>query len=270
MTLGVLTVLFWNLGGNAPLESIGRIVDSWSVDVAAFAETPFRDDVLGRKLTRCGLARFASLCERLVICVRPEVALSEARSAERHSVVAVERPAGPEMLLAFAHLRSRLHSSAYDRATWCRQLADHIREAEAAWQTDRTALLGDLNLDPFEDVVVAADGLHGVMTRERAGKQARTVDGREWPFFDNPMWSRMGDASPGPAGTYHYARGSYECRFWHTFDQVLLRPTLLQAFADDDLAVLTDDGVQSLVTPRGYPRKGSVSDHLPLVLRIRP
>ncbi len=67
-----------------------------------------------------------------------------------------------------------------------------------------TVVIGDLNVNPFEDALTAADGLQGVMDRAVAARPARTVQGHAWDYFYNPMWSRLGDDSrvrPEPIGT---------------------------------------------------------------------
>src|SRR5258706_11895269 len=46
--------------------------------------------------------------------------------------------------------------------------------------------------------------LHSVMSREIANRTARTVQGREYPFFYNPMWGHFGDRMSKTAGSYYY------------------------------------------------------------------
>ncbi len=86
--------------------------------------------------------------------------------------------------------------------------------------------------------------------------------GRPYRFFSNPMWGCFGDRTPGPPGTYYYPRGSYG----HLFDQVLLRPALMDALTE--LRILEDDGVESLLTDRKRPRASQASDHLPILFRL--
>jgi hypothetical protein len=109
-------------------------------------------------------------------------------------------------------------------------------------------LVGDLNMDPFEEGVVKANGLHAVMTRRLAGRQTRTVQGRVYPLFYNPMWGLYGDSSAGPPGTYFYEPSGHVGYFWHLFDQVLLRPDLLRFFRNESLCILTEDGQRSFLT----------------------
>ena len=69
------------------------------------------------------------------------------------------------------------------------EFADDIAHVEENAGHQRTILVGDFNMNPFETGMVAARGLHGVMSRHIAQRGSRTVQGRSYPFFYNPMWS---------------------------------------------------------------------------------
>lgn len=52
------------------------------------------------------------------------------------------------------------------------------------------------------------------------------------------------------------------------FDQVLIRPDLLEAFDNKDLMILTSDGVTSFISRQGLPDSTVASDHLPLLFKL--
>ncbi|MBI3268541.1 MAG: hypothetical protein HYZ53_05920 [Planctomycetes bacterium] len=83
------------------------------------------------------------------------------------------------------------------------------------------------------------------------------------------MWGRMGDESPGPPGSYYYSSGEQATYFWNTFDQVLIRPSLLSRFVNKDLRVLEGDGKRSFLSKGGLPDPSVAGDHLPLLFRLR-
>ena len=64
------------------------------------------------------------------------------------------------------------------------------------------------------------------------------------------------------------ARAESVCYFWNMFDQVLVRPSLLDAFANDHLKILDSNDDDSLLTARGLPNKAAASDHLPIVFGL--
>jgi len=82
------------------------------------------------------------------------------------------------------------------------------------------------------------------------------------------MWGHFGDGSIGPPGTYYDDRSGHVAYFWNMFDQVLVRPDLLDYFATEDVQILTDDGLEALLTRNGRPDSTMASDHLPLLFRL--
>jgi hypothetical protein len=120
-------------------------------------------------------------------------------------------------------------------------------------------------MDPYSPGVVGARGLHAVPTRAIAAKGSRKVAGKEYRFFYNPMWSFFGDRSAGPAGTHFYS-GKHVSSYWHIYDQVLLRPSVVPKL--HEVRILDGDGETSFVTETGRPRK-SGSDHLPILVKLQ-
>jgi len=119
-------------------------------------------------------------------------------------------------------------------------------------------------MNPFDTGVVAANGLHGVMTRNIAKEQTRTVANRDYPFFFNPMWSFLGERESGPPGTNFYRKSVHVVYFWNMLDQVLVRPDLMDSLIE--LRTLDQINGGSLLDAAGKP---AVSDHLPLLFRLR-
>lgn len=174
-----------------------------------------------------------------------------------------------DVLLIATHSISKLHHSSASQNSDCRRLARKIRNIEEDVGHSRTILVGDLNLNPFDEGLVVADGLHAVMSRHIAIKKQRKVRQEYYPFFYNPMWSHFGDAKDESAGTYFDGRyGRYDTIFWNMFDQVLIRPDLLAKFQDEDLKILSEDGKEKFLTTKGLPKK-SISDHLPILFILR-
>lgn len=142
---------------------------------------------------------------------------------------------------------------------------EYIKLYENELGHSRTILVGDLNMNPFEKGVVGAKGLHGVMARSIAKSGGRKILGRFYSYFYNPMWGFFGDGNRGPPGTYYYRRSQHVVYFWNLFDQVLIRPELLDKFKNEDLCILDHYGDKSLLSKNGLPL---ISDHLPIVFKI--
>ena len=175
-------------------------------------------------------------------------------------------PGVPDTLLAMVHLVSLTNFDRDDQSDLAQIMAKDIIRAEMDTGISRTILVGDLNMNPFDRGVSSATGFHGVMTKQRAAQGNREVQGRSYRFFYNPMWGFFGDQTPGPAGTFHRSAGDSLNYFWNIYDQVLLRPELMEGLRA--LHILDSDSVESLVTPNGTPISSRISDHLPLFFQL--
>jgi len=52
------------------------------------------------------------------------------------------------------------------------------------------------------------------------------------------------------------------------FDQVLIRPSLIDIFDVKELKIITTTGTEMLLSDTGIPNKRVASDHLPLVFEL--
>lgn len=154
----------------------------------------------------------------------------------------------PEQLL----LRlNQIYPTAYDYAPnpSCRRLQIFTRfprQYSSVALEDERLVVRTLQIPRFRSaILVAMIHFQAVMSRQVAQLRTRKLQEREYPFFYNPMWSLLGDATPGPPGTYYYSPSGHASYYWHTFDQVLLRPDLLDVFENRDLHILDTDGEQS-------------------------
>lgn len=268
----MITFLFWNLNKQSRSEVVARLALRHKVDVVILAEMGESTATMRAMLTaRCQTSFHPLPGVEKEVSILTRLSPSQVEPVQDHNRLRIFRlkvtPLGP-ILVACAHNPSLLHWDAADTGAQCRQLARVIREEEGREGHQRSLLVGDLNVDPFDVSVVAVDGLHAVPTRRIAERQSRTVQGAEWPFFYNPMWGHFGDRPDRPPGSYYYAKGRPVTRFWHLFDQVLLRPGLLPAFRNETLHILTEDGIQSFLNPRGIPDPASASDHLPILFSL--
>lgn len=186
----------------------------------------------------------------------------------RFTMRRIQLPLRAEVLLVAAHMPSKLRWRDSSQEHEVISLADDIRAAEKRVKHRRTVLVGDFNMQPFENGMTSAKGLHGVMSRQIASRGTRIVQEREYPFFYNPMWSLMGDLSDGPPGSYYYDSAQQIEHYWWMFDQVLIRPELVTNSGDNRYRLLTKIGNKSLVDGKGKPNSQIGSDHLPLYFEI--
>lgn len=187
---------------------------------------------------------------------------------DRTTIRHLKLPGLRDVVLGVAHLPSKLRWSDESQVYECVRLSRDIIDVERRVGHSRTVLIGDLNMNPFESGIVSAMGLHATMSQQVARRTERTVQGQRHPFFYNPMWSLYGDKSKGPPATYYYPTSEHKAYFWNMFDQVLVRPDLLDRFSFENLEVLRSSGATALIDANGIPDR-RISDHLPLLFGLR-
>jgi hypothetical protein len=261
--------LFWNVGRKQVSAEISSLCAEHDVDVLILAESEMNTInlllALNAQTTRTYIAPFNPSSRIQFLTRYPLDALKPILDEGGIAVRTVRPPIGMEILLFAVHLPSKLHWSDNEQTINAIRLADIIRQVEKRTGNKNSILLGDFNMNPFEDGMVSADGIHAVMDQVLARKLSRKVGGVSRDYFYNPMWSRLGDESVGPPGTY-FSRGGQISQFWHTFDQVLLRPSLLDFYSSSALKIVTKIGGVDLL--RGGSINRDVSDHLPVLIGL--
>ncbi|MBW9148445.1 hypothetical protein K2F40_05585 [Clostridium sp. CM028] len=111
---------------------------------------------------------------------------------------------GIDILLFGVHLPSKLYSKGQDQYSVAVKCNREIEKKEEEFGINNAIVIGDFNMNPFEDGMVSADGFHGVMSQEVALKGNRTVYGEKKKLFYNPMWHYMGNVVVNVMGTYYY------------------------------------------------------------------
>jgi hypothetical protein len=266
------TFLFWNLNRKPLLNLVAELAHSRRVDVAILAECPDEPGSILQVLNANGEGEFRyprSVCERVRVFTKfSDQFLVPEFEDDRVSIRRLFLPARSEVLLATAHLPSKLYWSDDSQSFECTRLAGEIARIEDRVEHARTVLVGDLNMNPFESGLAAAGGLNAVMTRNVAARGKRTVQGRAYRYFYNPMWNFFGDMSNGPPGTYYYDGSGHVTYYWNIFDQVLVRPELSHGLTRDDIEIVRAVGTRSLVKLDGTPDAKECSDHLPVVFSL--
>ena len=175
------------------------------------------------------------------------------------------------LIVVSVHMPSRMalgYQTFPSRFELFQTLRKAIEDAESTVGSSRTVIVGDFNQNPFDPEVVQVSGLNAVMDKRVASKCQCKYNDVEYRFFYNPMWGKMGDASKGPLGTYFYREPELVRYYWHTFDQVLIRPSLLASLPSNHPLVLTEVEGQSLLRPSARPDGKRFSDHLPILFSI--
>ncbi|WP_146141396.1 endonuclease/exonuclease/phosphatase family protein [Spirosoma oryzae] len=268
-----LNVLFWNVQKKDLTTQIVNIAHSRSVDILILAENPVSTVRLVQALNTTGPYYFSnhplSQCFKLTIITRfDHHFIPPVDESDRVTIRHVRLSTSVDFLLTGVHLVDKRSHSADSQNEAATLVADQLRKAEERLGVNRHVVIGDFNMNPFETGMIKANGFHATMSSEVARKGARTVQKQNFPYFYNPTWTLFGDLNKLAAGTYYYAHAEHVCYEWNVFDQVLIRPALLDNFVKDSLQILETDGSVSLLTRRNMPDKAKYSDHLPLFFTL--
>ncbi|MET3698385.1 hypothetical protein SAMN05877753_10925 [Bacillus oleivorans] len=171
------------------------------------------------------------------------------------------------LLLASLHLPSMLHNSENEIGAQAAQIKREIEIYEEDLKTDKTMVVGDFNLNPFSELMVSAYGFNAIMDKDIALKIHRTIYNTKYKYFYNPMWTLHGNINNEVLGTYFY-HNKPTSYIWNMFDQVLIRPSLMEHFNFNDLEIISRIGEKSLLRDNGRPNSALYSDHLPLKFSI--
>jgi len=268
----MITFLFWNINGSNVQDLLASLADEHRVDIIILAECEIPARVLLATLNQSAKEIFhlpEGRRTKITILSRfSRQFLTTKFETERYSIRRLNLPERPEILLSAIHFPSKLYFSEESQLIESTELAKRISEVESEVGHRRTLLVGDFNMNPYEKGLVSAGALHATMSRRVAQRKTRTVQGNEYRFFYNPMWGHLGDKTVAPPGTYYYERAEHVNYFWNAFDQVLIRPELIDSFPVENLRILTAAGGTSLVSETGIPEKNLASDHLPLVFTL--
>lgn len=269
------TFLFWNLNGRNLSEPVAALAREADAEVVILAEAAGLD--VAAVLRRFDLPNTYFEASRssgnLRILTRVETSVVRSLPTASGSRWRMDRLLFREredLLLVSVHLRSKLWADSAEQYALARRLGREILNHEAKLGHRRTLIIGDFNMNPEEDGMLACDALHSCMSRREMERRqgSRRWDSMDYPMFFNPMWSHLGDRSGRVPGTYFYGEGVAVARFWHMYDQVLLRSELLPSFTDDDVRIAVQVGSASLLDPHGRPDTSNYSDHLPLLVRL--
>lgn len=273
----MMTFLFWN-SKNANARLIGQLVAEHSADVLVLAESSVDPSFVLDEIEKADGARFSVDPQRENVAIFTRFPGSKLGHEYEERHLSIRRiPSTPtDILLVAVHLLSKTGGiSGPEQTALVPGYACEITRIEKKVGHKRTLLVGDLNMSPFDDGMVQATGFHAIpshrIATERGKKNhkgERMVDGKYYPFFYNPMWNCFGDERNGPPGTFFRDKANIISHFWYMYDQVLLRPALVERFVHKDLKILTCCGTTSLVNGDGEPDQDNASDHLPILFRL--
>lgn len=267
-----MKIAFWNVHHKSIDNLIVDLILENKIDIMILAEYSSDIDLLCNK-ANSKETRYSVLnaqkrgCDKITGIYYTGYQEQPLFSCDRYYITSIKTVCF-EMLFAFIHAPSNMYRSDSDRMTYFYHFYHEIEKCESVLLTNNTVILGDLNSNPFDKSILSASALHSIPYKEEAMKEKRTIDGIQYKLFYNPSWKFLTQDIP-PYGTYYYTSSGYTNYFWNTFDQVIIRPKLINAFVDGSLLIIHEINGVSLLKSDYKPNKDDYSDHLPIVFEMK-
>lgn len=265
-----LNIFFWNLNKKDLCGEVCKAVSAQAVDVVILIENKASAedtlDALKKGVSESFLLPSAIGGRFQVFSRTPDLDLSESRDADRMSFRRLSY-SKTELSLGLVHFVDMQNWDHQNQSSQIQIMAQTIRDHENKQRHDRTILIGDFNVNPFDKAMNMATQMNAMMTKKCAMRKPRTVNRQKYPYFYNPMWGLLGDRGAGPPGTYHHNKSTKGWYGWNMLDQVLIRPDALAWY--EDVEILASAGSTSLQTGLNRPNKNRLSDHFPLLLKLK-
>jgi len=260
--------MFWNICNQSIGQLVGAASKQYNLDLILLAECEDSESIrleLNQSTERPFIHRREAAGRVDVFSRFPLGSIAILGDYGRTSFFHLQHPIGKDVLIAAVHLPSKLHMQDQDQTLNCTRLIERVNHFEARLGHKRTIVVGDFNINPFEHGLIAAECFHASLSRRVAQRGTRVVQGNEYTFFYNPMWAHFGDRGTGPPGTYFHSASSSTNIYWNMFDQVLIRPDLLDQFEDQSVQIITKIDGTDLANQEGRP---VISDHFPIVFAL--
>ena len=257
-----MNILFWNLNNNPLHFQVRKCILEMDVDIAIFAEhhaTEFEKVVKNTCYQR--IEGFGG-CSKIVAISKSPVKMAVKQEQSRYILYEVEFHE-EKYAVAGIHLQDRRSADESIRLETIRRLKADIHKLEVNIRTNNTIIIGDFNSNPYDRELLQMDAFDAVLFKKIINHaETHTVNGIKRRRFYNPVLHFICEDTEN-YGSFYYDNGSYS-PIWHCLDQILLSKTLSSRI--NDMKYLKSIGRTSLMNT--VKPKASISDHLPLYVRI--
>lgn len=273
--------LFWNINyKNSPFENIIRDI-SKEIDILILAEAENIDYTIVENLTKLKHIKSISALDHGALT--PAIFSSENGFNLTHINTAISKrlifynlscPGAQDLLLCGIHFPSKLEYNTETQEEIANAYIGWINEIEEGLNTKRTIVVGDFNMNPFELGMIKPKTFNATLSKEMAKTSPRTFHYGKYDFFYNPMWNFMGDhrfssSTPKLPGSYYfYSTTDVKIIYWNVFENVLLRPDVIDNIDLSTLAIPTNVGGHQLADANYEIDLVNYSDHLPLIFNL--
>ena len=275
-----MNILFWNIRKmNTLFDVIVSFVLQEDIDIVFLAEFPtgnnnevLLEDKLRSKVSPLFHYLKPALTRKIEAFSRISSPIFDCKEDKnRYSIFRLtDSNEKNQFNLFVCHLVDRINNSVDTRGQKASVFHSEICQYEKETECFNSVVFGDFNMNPYEKGMYYANMFNAVMEKGIANRNKRTVDGVDYSFFYNPMWSYLGDLGRGSVpGTYYFSDSKIDTLHWNMIDQVIIRPSVIPFFDENELKILNRTTQYSLLTKNGIIDNTHYSDHLPIKFKIK-
>lgn len=262
-----ISILFWNLHKNkGTLPLIGQAVEEYGVDICVFAEAPDNMEAsFGNYLPKgYRIHPLAYDNPKIKYLHNPNVTMLTLGEdlSRRGSMMKIQIGNARPLNLAGCHLVDSVNHDTWQKQALASKFVEFIATVEAKSDCYRTIVIGDFNMNPFEPGMILPQTFNAVMNKHDARTEGCKDQFVMYRYFYNPMWYYLGHPEL-INGTFY--RAPY---YWNIYDQVLVRPELIDGISHENIKIMTKIKDRSLLTKYGHI-DNAISDHLPILIKIK-
>ncbi len=273
-----MVIGFWNINVKDLSDNIIDLVNEQQIDILVLAEA--QDKTIIDFLSKSKLIHVQrpfkqiSSGEKLTVLssLSPTTFLSKNSlfNSPRWTIYQIEIPTVIRFNLASVHFHSKVNWSRESLALECVNFSRDISIVESKTGCYETILIGDFNMNPFEDGLVASNGLNAIQDLNYVVKRpiGRNIDGVDYKYFYNPMWNFFGDFKK-PFGTHYCRPAGHISQEWNIYDQVMFRGTIKKYLDTSYVNIIDEIAGDKLTKSFSRPDKKNYSDHLPITLKLK-
>lgn len=261
-----MRLLFWNTYKNCKINDyIVSIVQEKNIDILITAEYSADENELNQKLIEIGmpLTKTCNIgCNRISMWTN-FINVSPATQNNHYSIQIINN----EYIICGLHLPTNLHGDySNERHLEMTSIINDINNLSSEINSKKIILIGDMNEMPYNQGCLNADSFHGLPVLNEQDSKYRTVNGKCYKKYYNPMWNLFGNFHY-PPGTYYYNNSRLHNPMWYMFDQVIISQELIPFFNNENLEIITDCYLGDLFDNKMHPNK-NISDHFSIFCEI--
>lgn len=271
-----MVIAFWNIYKKELSDMLVELVNERNVDILLLAECE-EDTILKflikQKKLNPNKPFYHISTGRIVLLSSYNSSsfekINTLSKSPRWDVYTVTIPTIIKLNLFCVHFHSKVNWSEDSLALECVILAKDIEMTENSSGVEDSIVIGDFNMNPYENGLVAANGLHALpdLSHIVMKPNGRKIDGINYKYFYNPMWNFFGD-NKIPYGTHYFREPGHISREWNIYDQVIYRPALSKYIDNENINIIFNVAGDNLITAMNRPDKNNYSDHLPLSIEL--